>query len=71
MWASWPPEVSKVEGNEPVGLKNLGVHQPPLPTGRWVGQLYTELHRENGLPLALIERVGPNDSGGFSDPQIP
>lgn len=52
MWASWLPKVSKVEGGEPVGLKSLGMHQPPLPAGRWVRQLFTELYMENGQQLA-------------------
>lgn len=69
MWVSWFSEVYKVEGNEPVDLKNLGVHQPPLPAGRRMGHL--SLCRENGQPLLLIERARPNDSGGFSDSQIP
>lgn len=72
MWASQLPEVSKVERNEPAGLKNLGVHQPPHPEGSWVGQSFRRVFsREDGRRLALKERAGPNDSDSFSDPQIP
>lgn len=61
-----------MERNEPVGLKNLGVHQPPLPAGSWVGQAFHRMFsREDGQLLALIERAGLSGSGGFSDPQIP
>lgn len=31
-----------MEGNESIGLKNPEVQRPPLPAGRWVGQLSME-----------------------------
>lgn len=42
MWASWLLEVSKMGENEPFGLKNVKMHQPPLLAGRWAGQLSIE-----------------------------
>lgn len=42
-----------MEENEPISLKNQGVHQPSLPAGQWVGQLSMESfigRMDNHLP---------------------